>query len=104
MNLVDIDDYKIIKNYIFGGELHYLLGSGKSKIDGKNGIGREYLIRTNNLIFEGEYINGKKNGKGKEYYNDTELNEEKSGKKNEYYKNIKIKFEGEYQNGKKMEK
>ena len=37
--------------------------------------------------FEGEYVNGEKNGKGKKY-ND----------------NGKIKFEGEYLNEKKMEK
>ena len=36
------------------------------------------------LRYEGEYINGERNGKGKEYYS----------------KN-KIKFEGEYLNGKK---
>ena len=34
------------------------------------------------LAFEGEYLNGKKNGKGKEFYN-----------------NGGIKFEGEYKNG-----
>ena len=36
------------------------------------------------MIFEGEYLNGKKNGKGIEYYDKGEL-----------------KFEGEYLNGKK---
>ena len=35
------------------------------------------------LEFEGEYLNGERNGKGKEYYNDG-----------------KLKFEGEYLNGK----
>ena len=35
------------------------------------------------LEFEGEYLNGIRNGKGKEYYNNGEL-----------------KFEGEYLNGK----
>ena len=38
------------------------------------------------VIFEGEYLNWKKNGKG-----------------NEYYENGKIKFKGEYLNGKKIE-
>ena len=47
MFLVDIKDYKKI--------------SGKYKIGGKNGKGKEYLINTNILIFEGEYINRKKN-------------------------------------------
>ena len=36
------------------------------------------------MIFEGEYLNGKRNGKGKEYY--------------DYGK---LKFEGEYLNGKR---
>ena len=35
------------------------------------------------MIFEGEYLNGDRNGKGKEYYD-----------------NGKLKFEGEYLNGK----
>ena len=33
----------------------------------KNGIGKEYILVTNKVIFEGEYVNGKRNGKGKEY-------------------------------------
>ena len=33
--------------------------SGKYKIGGKNGKGKEYLINNNILIFEGEYLNGK---------------------------------------------
>ena len=46
--------------------------------------GKEYDISTNNMIFEGEYLNGLRNGKGKEY---------------DY--NGKIVFEGEYLNGKR---
>jgi len=60
--------------------------SGKYKIGKKEGIGKVYKLNTNVLIFEGEYLNGEKNGKGKEYYN-----------------NSKLKFEGEYLNGKKLE-
>ena len=56
----------------------YRRTGGKYKIGGKNGKGREYLLKTK-MLFEGEYINGKKHGKGKEYYNYD-----------------KIKFEGEY--------
>ena len=58
--------------------------SGKYKIDGIIGFGREYIIKTNKLIFEGEYLNGKRNGQGKEYYD-----------------NGNIKFKGEYLNGKR---
>ena len=47
-------------------------------------IGKVYNAHDDTLIFEGEYSNGKKNGKGIEYYD--------NGKK---------KFEGEYLNGKK---
>ena len=32
----------------------------------RNGKGKEYY-ENGNLLFEGEYLNGKKNGKGKEY-------------------------------------
>ena len=39
------------------------------------------------LIYEGEYLNGKKNGKGKEYNDDGDLI-----------------FEGEFLNGKKIKK
>ena len=45
----------------------------------------------NKLIFEGEYLNGKKNGKGKKYYWNGQLeyegeflDEEKNGKGKEY--------------------
>ena len=35
----------------------------------KNGMEKEKnFIKMVNLIFEGEYLNGKRNGKGKEYY------------------------------------
>ena len=52
----------------------------------RNGKGKEY-DEDCNLIFEGEYLNGKRNGKGKEYIN--------------YGIISKINFEGEYLNGKR---
>ena len=70
MFLIDIEDYR--------------KKSGKYRIGGKNEKGREYLIETNSLIFEGDYLNGKRNGEG-----------------NEYYENGKLLFEGEYLKGKK---
>ena len=57
--------------------------SRKYKIVEKNGKGKEYILHTFRLIFEREYVNGKKNEKGREYYENGEL-----------------KFEGEYTNGK----
>ena len=68
--IIDIEYYKKI--------------SGKYKIVGNNGKWKEYIINANIMIFEGEYLNGERNGKGKEYY-----------------KNGKLKFDEEYLNGKK---
>ena len=51
-------------------------------------MGKEYHSYNGKLIFEGEYINGEKNGRGKEYYirsPDEEI----------------LIFDGEYINGKK---
>ena len=61
------------------------------------------------LEFEGEYLNGERNGKGKEYdytgdilFEGEYLNEKKwNGKGKEYYPNKKLKYEGEYFNRKK---
>ena len=51
------------------------------------------------LIFDGEYLNGEKNGKGKEYNDDGKLifegeylNGEKNGKGKEYDRNGKLIF------------
>ena len=59
---------------------------GEYKNGERNGKGKEYKISGYfpSLTFEGEYLNGKRNGKGKEYY----------------YKK-KLKFEGDYLNGKR---
>ena len=44
-------------------------------VNGKrSGKGEEYK-RFGELIFEGEYVNGKRNGKGKEYNSEDELKE-----------------------------
>ena len=62
------------------------------------------------LIFEGEYLNGKRNGKGREYNNGflnfegTYLNGERNGNEIEYNYINKSKFEGEYLNSKKYGK
>jgi len=70
----------------------------------KHGKGRDYC--NGRLIYEGEYLNGEKNGKGKEYYSDGKLEYEgeylngmKHGQGKEYYSNGKLKYEGEYLNG-----
>ena len=68
--------------YYYNGELKF---EGEYKNGERNGKGKEYESEEDNfrLIYEGESLNGKRNGKGKEYYND------------------KLEFEGEYLNGKK---
>jgi len=45
------------------------------------------IIKYGNLIYEGEYLNGERNGKGKEYNN-----------------NFNLIFEGDYQNRKKWKR
>ena len=103
-NLEEKQKFKITKyNKRFQNKLNiditdYKRCSGKYLIY-ENGIGKEYNVYNDKLLFEGEY----KNGKGKEYniYNDKilfegeYLNRLKSGKAKEYYDNGKIKFEGE---------
>ena len=80
---------------------YYKKKSGKYKIGEKNGHGKEYDILTNNLIFEGEYLNGIKKGTGVEYKNGQiifegeYLNGKRNGKGKEYYDNI-IVYEEEY--------
>ena len=90
---VNIEDYKKI--------------SGKYRII-ENGYGKEYKLDTNDLIFEGEYLNGKRNGKGKEYHSNGKLefeaeylNGERNGKVTKYDSNGKLIFEGEYLDGKR---
>ena len=89
---VNIEDYKNL--------------SRKYKVGERNGFGREYELETNKLIFEGEYSNGKKNGKGKEYlfekliFEGEYSNGKKNGKGKSYTTEGKLLFEGEYLNGK----
>ena len=71
-----------------------------------NGRMKLYDSKTNELLYDGECLNGKRNGKGEEYRNGKVifegeyLNEKRNGKGKEYYDNERIKFEGEYLNGK----
>ena len=67
------------KGYDENGNIIYELKNGNGKV-------KEYHDFDDKLIFEGEYLNGKRNGNGKEYDN----------KGN-------IIYEGKYLNGKKMD-
>ena len=81
--------------------------SGKLKFAPWNGYGKEFCLKSGELIYEGEYLNGKRNGKGKEYENGEVIfegkysNGKRNGKGKEYHYNNKLKFEGEYLNGKR---
>ena len=65
---------KQFQNLLLVNIKNYKKISGKCKIGGKNRKGKEYSIETNKLIFEGEYLKGKRNGKGKEFDYDGKLN------------------------------
>ena len=91
------------KGYDEKGNLAYEIINGRGKI-------REY-DKLDNLIFEGEYLNGKRNGKGKEYdkmknliFEGEYLNGKRNGIGKEYVGNgliVLMVFEGEYLNGKR---
>ena len=85
---------------------------GKEEFEIKDGKGKGKVYdEDGNLIFEGEYINGKIwNGKGKEYfygnfgslkikYNGDYTNGEKTGKGKEYDKDGNLIYEGEFLKG-----
>ena len=84
------------KEYFFGK----LLFEGEYSNGKRNGKGRKY-DGNSNIKFEGEYLNGKKwNGKG--YYNNGNIIYEiKQGKRyiKEYNNYGELIFEGEYLNG-----
>ena len=77
---------KNIQNKLDIGLINYKFFSGKYKIVDKNGNNQVFFGANDEMIFEGEYVNGKRNGKGKEYYDGDLI------------------FEGEYLNGKRKSK
>ena len=99
---------KSLQNIINMSISNYKFFLQKYTIKESNGIRKEYYGRNDLLLYEGEYLNGKRNGKGKEYYNNGKikfegeyLNGKRNGKGKQYYNNGKIKFKGEYLNGKR---
>ena len=91
---------------------NYKMFNGISIIFESEGKGKEYDNYKNMVIFEGEYKNGKRNGKGKEYsidycdqvkllFEGEYLNNKRNGKGKEYFSEGNVKFEGEYLNGRK---
>ena len=129
---------KYVKSYLTF-ESEYLKGKrwngkgynikGKKDFEIKNGCGNVKEYHYNGSVqFEGEYLNGKRNGKEKEYYyldfefnhkiinNEINLKEyyygekkfegeylngERNGIGKEYYKNGNLKFKGEFLEGKR---
>ena len=99
---------KIIQNKLEIGIINYKFFCGKYKVVDKNGKSQVFFGANNEMIFEGKYVNGKKNGKGKEYdYNGNlifegeYLNGKRNGKGKEYDYDGDLIFEGEYLNGKR---
>ena len=89
----------LINYKIFGGR--YIINEAKEET-------KEFDRLYDKIVFKGEYINGKRNGKGKEYnfdgtmiFEGEYINGKRNGKGKEYYDDGNLKFEGEYLNGKK---
>ena len=95
-NLKNIMNISLINYKMYFGR--YIIYEGYNKV-------KEFYIDDDILAFEGEYLNGKRSGKGKEYYNGKlifegeYLNGKRSGKGKEYYED-KLLFEGDFLNGK----
>ena len=143
---------KTLQSYLNIGIINYMHFKNKYIVYDTKGIGKEYDYYSGKLIYEGEYLHGERNGKGKEqtdngkprfegeYLNGKEitgikyayngnsnkqskqvngigkeyeyntgsleyeggyLNYERNGKGREYCLDFKLRFEGEYLNGKK---
>jgi len=100
---------KCLQNNINLNLINYKIFSGRYIVYEKSGNIKEYSSYDDVLLFEGEYLDGKRNGKGKEYYfngnlifDGEYLNGKKIGKAKEYDKyNGKLIFEGEYLDGKR---
>ena len=75
-----IENIVLYKEYDKTGKLIYEGGYIKGK---RNGKGKEYSLLNGQLIYEGEFLNGKWNGKGKKYQD-----------------NGKLDYDGEYINNK----
>ena len=105
-------EYDYDSNLIFEGEYFYGKRWNGKGYDNNNKVvyelinGKGYMKEYNsnkNIEFEGELLNGEKNGKGKEYDYDGNLKFEgeflngfRNGKGKEYNKDGNIEFEGEY--------
>jgi len=96
---------KAFQNKLNINIIYYKLFSRKYLIFETKRKAREYNKENGYIIYEGEYLNGKRNGKGKEkeddiIYEGEYLNGKRNGKGKEYYyRDETLLFEGEYLNG-----
>ena len=81
LNLISFN--KDLQNKLDKNLINYKLKSGKYTIHETNNKAKIYNAYNDNLIIKCEYLNGKRNGKYKEYDN-----------------NGTLRFDGEYLNGK----
>ena len=102
---------KIFKNILGINLTNYKLLNGKYIKYESDKIGKLYNAYNNILIYEGDYLKGKRQGKGKEYFDEGNLkfegeylNWKRNGKGKEYDIYGKLKFEGEYLDGKRNRK
>ena len=78
---------------IWNGKIYNPQGVVECEIKEGKGYIKEYTYSEDFLLYEGEYLNGERNGKGKEYF--IYFDHEK------YSYISQLEFEGEYKNGKK---
>ena len=102
-------EVEYLNGKIWNGKGYNKRGIKKFEINNGKGYIKEYDYYIGILIFEGEYLNGERNGKGKEYYKNDNLfyafdnlyfegeylNGKRNGKGKEYYYDGKLKFDGE---------
>ena len=107
--ILDLFKYnKKIQNKLNINLIDYKRFSERYIIFDNNGKGKEYNSFNDDLIFEGDYLRGKRNGKGIEYNEDGDiifegeyLNGKRNGKGIEFNDNDILIYEGEYLNDKR---
>ena len=99
---------KVLINIMNINLINYKISSGRYIVREENGNIKEYSSYDDILEFEGEYLNGERNGKGKEYdcngnlkFEGEYLNGKRNGKGKEYDYDGNLLFEGGYLNGNK---
>ena len=97
---------KTLQSYLNIGIINYMHFKNKYIVYDTKGIGKEYDYYSGKLIYEGEYLHGERNGKGKEFFYNGKikfegeyLNGKRNGKGKEYYENGVIKYIGGYLKG-----